>query len=64
MKYVYATVDARTFLDAEQAVKQPDSYLSMDENLKAIHELLKSGYQFKCWSPDGEQALFEKAVTH
>lgn len=61
--YVYATVDAETFLRSGQANKPADSYLSMDAELKAIHEILKSGYRFICFSPDGRDALFEKQIT-
>lgn len=57
-KYHYATVDAATFLAAAHLATPKDSYLSQDEELKAVREVFAKGYRFVCFSPDGELALF------
>jgi hypothetical protein len=63
MKYHYAAVLAETFLAAAMVDRPTDSYLSMDSDLKALQEILKMGYRFVRFSPDGKLALFEKGGT-
>lgn len=60
MKYHYATVK---FSDLAPICKVPspkDSYISEDETVKAVSDLLKKGYRWI--RTDGEYAVFEKEM--
>jgi len=60
-RYHYATVNAQTFLGACKVPAPPDSYLAMDEETRALIDILKLGYRFIAIHDD--LALFEKDVS-